>query len=121
MMKIYSWIGGGAPRPIGYLVCNSDVLIQTITLGTTQRSSRIGYSGRGPPGPVHVSQNLFPSLVLSCLPAVLISLATLAIPPSHCEPTTPELEGGGVELTSRRQNMAVGVEDSILDKPCSLI
>jgi len=112
---------GGAQRPIGHEVRNSQASILTITPGNTQSSSRIGYPGRRTPALVHISQNRFPSVVLSRSPAVLNSLATPAITPSHSEPTTPELESGGGERPSSRRNMAIGLERSILAKACSLM
>jgi len=121
MMKIYSWIGGGAPTLIGHEVRNSQASILTITPGNTQSSSRIGYPRWRTPAPVHISQNRFPSVVLSRSPAVLNWLATLAITPSHSEPTTPELESGGGERPSSRRTMAIGLERSILAKACSLM
>jgi len=119
-MKIYSRIRG-AKRPIGHEVPNSQALILTITPGNTQSSSRIGYPGRRTPAPVHISQNGYPSVVLFCSPAVLNSLATLAITPSGSEPTTPELESGGGEQPSSRRTMAIGLERSILAKAYSLM
>jgi len=104
---------GGAQRPIGHEVCNSQASILTITPGNTQSSSRIGYPGGRTAAPVHISQNHFPSVVLSRSPAVLNLLATPAITPSHSEPTTPELESGGGEGPSSRRNMAIGLERSV--------
>jgi len=111
----------GAQRPIGHEVRNSQASIVTITPGNTQNSCRIGYPGWRTPAPVHIVQNRFSSVVLSCSPAVLNSLATLAITPSHSEPTTPKLESGGGERPSRRPDMAIGLEHSILAKGCSLM
>jgi len=108
-------------RPIGHKVHNSQASILTITPGNTQSSSRIGYPGRRTPAPVHISQNGFPSVVLSGLPAVLNSLAIPAITPSHSEPTTPELESGGGERPSSRRNMAIGLERIILAEASSLM
>jgi len=112
---------GGAQRLIGHEVRNLQASILTIPPGNTQSSSRIGYPGRKTPAPVHISQNRFPSVVLSRSPAVLNSLATPAITPTHSEPTTPELESGGRERHSSRWDMAIGLECSILAKACCLI
>jgi len=111
----------GAHRPIGHDVRSSQASILTITHEDTQSSTRIGYPGQGILAPVPISQNRFPSVVLSGSPAVLNSLATLAIPPSHSEPTMLELESGGGEWTISRRNMAIGLERSMLAKACSLM
>jgi len=95
MIKIYLQIGGGAQRPIRHEDRNSQASILTITPGNTQSSSRIGYPGQRTPAPVHISQNRFPSVVVSGSPPVFNSLATLAITESHSERTTPELDSGG--------------------------
>jgi len=84
-------------------------------------SGRIGYPGQRTPAALHISQNYFPSVVLSLSPAVLNSLATPAITPSHAELTTPELESGGGERPSSRSTMATGLECSILAKACPLM
>jgi len=121
MMKIHSQIGGGAQGLIGHKVRNSQASKLTITPGNTQNSSRIGYPGQRTPAPVQISKNWFPSVVLSCSPAVLNSLVKPAITPSHSEPTMPELKSEGGERTTSRRNMAIGLERSILAKACSLM
>jgi len=106
---------------MGHQVRNSQDSILTISPGNTQSSSRIGYPGRRTPAPGHVSQNRFPSMVLSHSPGVLILLATPARTTSHSEPTMLELESGGGEQTHSRWNMAIGVERSIVAKAWSLM
>ena len=120
-MQIYSRIGVWSQRPIGHEVRNSQASILTITSGNNKSSSRIGDLGRRTPAPVHISQNGFPSVVLSCSPAVMNSLATPVITPSHSEPTAPELQSRGGERPSSRRNMAIGLERSILAKVSSLM
>jgi len=112
---------GEAQQPIGHEVRNSQASILKIIPVNTQSSGMIDYPERRTPAPVHISQNGFPSVVLSRSPAVLNSLATPAITPSHSKPTTPELESGGGEWPSSRRNMAIGLERSILAKACSLM
>ena len=60
-------------------------------------------------------------MVLSDSPAVLNSLATPAITPSHSEPTKPELESGGGERPHSRRILAIGLERSMVAKACSLM
>jgi len=121
MMKIYSRIGGGAQRPIRHEVHNSEASILTITPGNTASSSRIGYAGQRTPAQLHIIKNSVPSVVFSPSQAVLNSLATPAITPSHSEPTTRGLESGGGERPSSRRNIAIELDRSILAKACPLM
>jgi len=89
---------GRAQRPIGHEVRNSAASILTITPANTQSSRRIGYPGGRTPAPVDISQNRFPSVVLSRSPAVLNSLATPTITQAthsqQCRNWRVEIESG---------------------------
>jgi len=104
-----------AQRPIEPKFLSSQPSILTIVPGTTQSSSRrISYPGWRMPAPVRVSQNGYTSAIPFRLPTVLDPLATLAITPSHPDPTMLELDSGGGQQASSRRNIATGLERSIL-------
>ena len=93
-----------------------------MTPGNTQSSStRISYSGRRTPAPVRLSHNGYTSEIPSRLPTVLNALATPAITPSHPDPTMLELDSGEGQQASSRQNMATGLELSILARASDLM
>jgi len=112
----------GAQRPIGREFLSSQRSILTITRGNTQSSSRrISYPARRMPAPVRVSENCYTSPILSCSPTVLNPLTTLAITPSHPDPTMLELDSGGGHQASSRRNMATGLECSMLARARDLM
>ena len=112
----------GAQRPIRSGFRSSQYSILTITPGNTQSSNRrISYPGQRTSAPVRVSPNGFASAILPRAPTVLDPLATLVITPSHPEPTTLEPNSEGIQQTSSRRNLTVGLERSILAKARDLI
>jgi len=107
----------GAQRPIGHEFLSLQRSILTITPGNTQSSSRgISYPEGRTPAPVRVSHNGYTCPIRSCLPTFLNPslLATPAIILSHLDLTMLELDSRGEQLASSRQNIATGLERSIL-------
>ena len=111
-----------AQRPVRGRLCSSQYSILTMTPGNTQSSnSRISYPKPGTSASVCVSSNRFASAILPRAPTVLDPLAILVITANHSEPTTLEPDSEGIQQTSSRQNMTVGLERSILAKARDLI
>jgi len=73
------------------------------------------------PAPVRVSQNCYTSAIPSRSPTVLYPLATPAITPSHPDPTMLQLDSGGGQQASSRQNMTTGLKRSILARASDLM
>jgi len=111
----------GVQRPIGREFLSSQRSVLTITPGNTQNCSiRISYPGRRTSAQVPVSQNGCTSVIPSCSPTDFNPLAMPVITPSHPDPTVWESDSGGQQASSR-QNMATGLECTILARSRDLI
>jgi len=105
----------GAQRQMGHKFPSSQPSILTIAPGNTQSSSRrISYPRRRIPAPGRVCQNGSTSAIPFRSPTVLDPLPTLAITPSHPDPTMLQLDSRGGQQASRRRNMATGLVRRIL-------
>jgi len=114
--------GWGAHSSIRYGFREPQPSILTVTPGHTQSFGRgIDYPRRRAPVPVRVSQNHFTPAIRSRLPTALGPLETPAITLSNSGPTTPELDSVGEQHTSSPQNMAIGLERSIVLKARDLM
>ena len=106
----------GAQRPVKNEFLSSQPSIITITPGNSQTSGRrASYQERRTSAPIRVSQNRTPAF-LSRLPAALNPLAKLVLTQTQSDPTMREFDNGSGQRTSSRQNLAVGLERSILVK-----
>jgi len=111
----------GAQRPIGRQFLSSQLSILPITPGNTQNPSRrISYPRRRTSAQVPVSKNGCTSAIPSRLPTDFNPLAMPVITPSHPDPTVRELDSGGQQASSR-QNMATGLECTILARSRDLM
>jgi len=110
-----------AQRPIGREFLSSQRSILTITPGITQNSSRrISYPRWRMSAQVQVNQNGCTSAISSRSPTDFNPLEILVITPSHPDPTVRELDSGGQQGSSR-QNMATGLERTILARSRNLM
>jgi len=111
----------GVQSPIGREFPRSQRSILTITPGNTQNSSRrISYPRQRMSAQVRVSQNGLTSAIPSRSPTDLDTLAMPVINPSHPDPMVRELDSGGQQASSR-QNMATGLERTILARSHDLM
>ena len=107
----------GAQRPVENEFLSSQPSIITITPGNSQTSGRrASYQKRRIPAPIRVSQNRRPAF-LSRLPTALNPPATRVLTQTQSDPTMQEFDEGSPQRTSRRRNVAVGLERSILAQP----
>ena len=111
----------GAQRPVENEFLSSQPSIITITPGNSQTSGgRASYQERRTPAPIRLSQN-HPPAFLSQLPAALNPLAKPVLTQTQSDPTMREFDNGSRQRTSSRQNLAVGLERSILVKARDLM
>ena len=105
----------GMSRPILRVFLTSQRSILKITAGNPQSSTmRISYPKLRTLAPVRFRQTRYTFAIPSHSPTVLNPLATPAITSSYPDPTMPVLDSRGGHEASSRQNMASGLEHSIL-------
>ena len=105
-----------AQRPVENVFLSSQPSIITITPGHSQTSGgRASYQEQRTSAPIQLSQNRTTAF-LSRFPATLNLLATPVLTQTQSDSTMREFDNGSEQRTSSRQNVAVGLERSIMVK-----